>query len=133
MEHSPTALSPPPAARLPGLWSALGMVALYFALQLLVSGTLGLIIGVITGLGRPGHSARPLGAQMRSLFAQPDVNALLVISTLLITAAVILHLSRRCWPTSAPALKSRSPAIRSASTSPPRSSASTSTRGRSAR
>ena len=28
MEHSPTALSPPPAARLPGLWSALGMVAL---------------------------------------------------------------------------------------------------------
>lgn len=99
MEHSPTALSQPPAARLPGLWSALGMVALYFALQLLVSGTLGLIIGVITGLGRPGHSARPLGAQMRSLFAQPDVNALLVISTLLITAAVILHLSRRCWPT----------------------------------
>ena len=88
----------PPGVRPPGIGEALGMIVLYFVLQLAVSGLLGLLMGALTGIGRRGRSAAVVGAQLRELFAQPDANALLVILTLLITAGVMLWLLRRRWP-----------------------------------
>lgn len=91
-----------PGARQPHLAAALGMIALYFILQLIVSGAAGLLLGIAAGLfsGHGGHapSARTLGVQVRQLLAQPDANALIVICTLVITAATILFLVRRRWP-----------------------------------
>jgi len=88
----------PPGVRPPGIGEALGMIVLYFVLQLALSGLLGLLMGALTGIGRRGRSAAVVGAQLRELFAQPDANALLVILTLLITAGVMLWLLRRRWP-----------------------------------
>jgi membrane protease YdiL (CAAX protease family) len=83
-------------ARLPHLGSAIGMIALYFTLQFLASGLVGLGLGLALGL--TGTPAAGMASQIRAVLAQPDVNALMVILTLLLAAAVILMLMRRLWP-----------------------------------
>lgn len=88
----------PSGVRPPGPGEALGMIVLYFVLQLALSGLLGLLIGAATGIGQRGRSLAAVSAQLRQLFAQPDANALLVILTLLITASVMIGLLRRRWP-----------------------------------
>lgn len=89
--------SPLRPGRLPHLGSALGMIALYFALQFLASGLVGLGLGFALGVS----SASPvgIGARIRSVLAQPDTNALMVILTLLLAAGVTVVLVRRLWPT----------------------------------
>lgn len=74
------------------------MIVLYFLVQLMVGGVAGLLIGLANGIATRGHSLSALRAQMRVLFAQPDINALLVIVTLLITGAIMLWLIHRRWP-----------------------------------
>jgi uncharacterized protein len=102
MDRSITASPRLPSARQPHLAAALGIIALYFFLQLIVSGAAGLLLGFIAGLfsSHGGHapSPRTLGVQVRQLLAQPDANALIVICTLVITATTILLLVRRRWP-----------------------------------
>jgi len=98
MDRSTVAPPVPPGVRPPGLGEALGMIVLYFVMQLALSGLLGLLMGAITGIGRRGRSLAAISAQLRQLFAQPDANALLVILTLLITASVMVWLLRRRWP-----------------------------------
>lgn len=84
-------------ARLPHLGSAIGMIVLYFALQFLASGLVGLGLGVFVGLSGPAQAN--MGARIRALLAQPDINATMVILTLLLAATVTLVLARRLWPT----------------------------------
>ena len=83
-------------ARLPHLGSAIGMIVLYFALQFLASGLVGLGLGFVLGLSGTG----PVGAASRvqAALAQPDTNALMVILTLLLAASVTVVLVRRLWP-----------------------------------
>jgi len=83
-------------ARLPHLGSAIGMIALYFALQFLASGLVGIGLGFALGVS----SAQPGGleARIRAVLAQPDTNAVMVILTLLVAASVTIVLVRRLWP-----------------------------------
>lgn len=85
--------------RLPTLWAALGLIALYFLLQLAMSVLTGLVIGLVVGF-RQGimHGGGNVMAQMRDLLVRPDVNALMVILTLLIAAGATVLLARRLWP-----------------------------------
>lgn len=86
--------TPPAPLRLPTLWSALGLIALYFVLQYAIGAVVGLAIGLAVGLAHGGDAM----AQMRSLLTRPDVNALMVILTVLATALITLWLARRQWP-----------------------------------
>jgi hypothetical protein len=72
------------------------MIVLYFALQFLASGVLGIGLGFVLGMSGNG----PAGAKGRieAVLAQPDTNALLVILTLLLAASVTIVLVRRLWP-----------------------------------
>lgn len=83
-------------ARLPHLGSAIGMIVLYFALQFLASGLVGVGLGFVMGFSGAG----PAGAASRiqAVLAQPDTNALMVILTLLLAASVTVVLVRRLWP-----------------------------------
>jgi len=83
-------------ARLPHLGSAIGMIVLYFALQFLASGLVGLGLGF--ALGASGATAADLSARIRTVLARPDTNALMVILTLLLAASVTVVLVRRLWP-----------------------------------
>lgn len=88
----PSPQATPP--RLPTVWSALGLIALYFVLQLGVGILVGLGIGIMTGLT---HGAGAGGA-VRAVLARPDISAIMVMLTLVISATVTLMLARRLWP-----------------------------------
>ena len=83
-------------ARLPHLGSAVGVIILYFALQFLASGLVG--VGLGFALGASGAPAAGLTARIRTVLAQPDTNAMMVILTLLLAASVTIVLVRRLWP-----------------------------------
>lgn len=82
--------------RLPHLGSAIGMIVLYFVLQFVASGLVGLVLGFAMGVS--GTPASGMAARIRTVLAQPDVHALLVILTLLLAASATLVLVRRLWP-----------------------------------
>jgi len=83
-------------ARLPHLGSAVGMIALYFALQFVASGLVGLGLGFTLGAG--GTAPADMTTRIQAVLAQPDTNALMVILTLLLAASVTIVLVRRLWP-----------------------------------
>jgi len=83
-------------ARLPHLGSAIGMIVLYFALQFLASGLVGLVLGLAVGVS--GTAPASVTQRIEAVLAQPDVNALMVILTLLLAASVTVVLVRRLWP-----------------------------------
>jgi membrane protease YdiL (CAAX protease family) len=83
-------------ARLPHLGSAVGMIVLYFALQFMASGLVGLGLGF--ALGVSGTPPAGVAARIRTVLAQSDTNAMMVILTLLLAASVTIVLVRRLWP-----------------------------------
>lgn len=86
-----------PASRAPALGHAIALIALYFALQLAVGSVFTLGAGAIAALREGGGLGDivPLG---RHWLGQSDMTAAAVMITLLISAAVIVHLGRRWWP-----------------------------------
>jgi len=92
-----SAFTPAATPAAPSLWAALGLIALYFLLQYLVGAVVGLLVGLTVGLLHGFRHGEAL-AQIQQWLVQPDVNALMVILTLLITASVTLLLARRRWP-----------------------------------
>lgn len=89
---------PPPLqipARAPGLWAAAGLIATYFVLQIMVSTLFAMAIGVTTGFKHAGQS---LELAISATFAQPAMQALLVMLSLAIAAPLTLWLARRKWP-----------------------------------
>lgn len=83
------------AQRQPGLWTSLGLIALYFLLQLVIGGLAHWLIGLAMGLSRHGGD---LPAHLRATLSRPAANALIVIVTLPLATLAICHLARRCWP-----------------------------------
>lgn len=83
--------------RLPTLWAALGLIALYFVLQLAMSVVTGLVIALVVGF-RQGIQGGDVMVQMHGLLMRPDVNATMVMLTLLIAAGTTALLARRMWP-----------------------------------
>jgi len=81
----------------PSVWYALGLIALYFALQLAVGGLIGLTAGVVVVL-QNGEGLGEVIHQARAWLGQPDASAIAVMVTLLTSAALTMHLTYRRWP-----------------------------------
>jgi len=92
-----SAFTPHAPQRTLTLWAALGLIALYFVLQYVVGAVVGLLVGLTVGLAHGLRGGEAM-ARLQALVVQPDVNAAMVILTLLITATVTLLLARRRWP-----------------------------------
>lgn len=92
---SPTSTPLSPLA--PGVWHAIGLIGLYFALQLAVAGVISLTAG-ITAVLQHGGGIVAVIPQGRAWLAHSDASAIAVMVTLVISASVILHLVRRWWP-----------------------------------
>lgn len=85
--------------RLPGLWMALGLIAMYFLLQMVIGSLVSMIIGFAAGITRHGNSAADIHAQLQAVMDRPNTSSLLAIITLPLAALIILYLARRNWPT----------------------------------
>jgi len=100
---SNTALSPQPAPKQPGIWSGLGIVALYFLLQF----GLGILFGVVAGFvlmvkaafnAGLHHRAPPdARAVMQASMANPDTRVIFIVATIAAAAAVMILLIRQFW------------------------------------
>ncbi|WP_266157941.1 CPBP family intramembrane glutamic endopeptidase [Dyella silvatica] len=78
----------------PSLWTAFGLIGLYFLLQLTIGAAVGWVVNSIAGRP-PGALATSTG---QTLPVRSDLNAIVVIITLLIAAGCIIYLTRRLWP-----------------------------------
>lgn len=96
MPASPPPLPPATPARSPGVGEAIGLLALYFGLQLTV-GLAGMVAaGMVIGL-RTGLAGGP-GTFLQAAIADPDLRTGITAGTLLIAAGVTLWLIHRWWP-----------------------------------
>jgi len=94
--RTPPPATPPPRA--PGLWMALGWIALYFALQAVGSGVLAVLLAIASGHLHSWRELADLGDSVRSTLQQPGMQALLVMLVMGFAATTILLLVRRRWP-----------------------------------
>ncbi|HEX7325569.1 MAG TPA: CPBP family intramembrane glutamic endopeptidase [Rhodanobacteraceae bacterium] len=105
-EHAslaPAGVTPAAPLRRPGIWSGLGIVALYFALQFGLS----ILIGIVIGAGvmmRAGivagvqHRKLHIHAIMQALRTNPDMRVVLTVITIAVAAAIMAALVRQFWP-----------------------------------
>ncbi|HWG66577.1 MAG TPA: CPBP family intramembrane glutamic endopeptidase [Rhodanobacteraceae bacterium] len=92
-----------PVEKRPGVWSGLGIVALYFLLQF----GLGILFGVIAGFvlmvkaafnAGLHHRAPPdARAVMQASMANPDTRVIFIVATIAAAAAVMILLIRQFW------------------------------------
>lgn len=92
-----------PVEKRPGVWSGLGIVALYFLLQF----GLGILFGVIAGFVLVFKAAFDAGlhqrappdakAVMQALMANPDTRVVFIVATIAAAALVMTLLIRQFW------------------------------------
>ena len=92
-----------PVEKRPGVWSGLGIVALYFLLQF----GLGILFGVIAGFVLEFKAAFDAGlhhrappdakAVMQALMANPDTRVVFIVATIAAAALVMILLIRQFW------------------------------------
>jgi membrane protease YdiL (CAAX protease family) len=88
----------PAPARAPGLGESIGLLALYFALQLAVGFALALLVGLVVGL-RVGLAGGGDAQQaLRAAMGGPDLRTAITAATLLVVASVTLWIVHRRWP-----------------------------------
>lgn len=100
------AIQPPPLPRgespaplpSPGIWSALGLIALYFLLQLVLSVLAGFVVGLVEGIRHMGEPAASIRQQVVAVMQQPDAVTLMVVVTVPVAALVALYVAHRWWP-----------------------------------
>jgi membrane protease YdiL (CAAX protease family) len=98
-----TPLPPPPLpSRVPALREALGVLVLYFGLQLLIgmviAALLGLLLGIHFGGQTGGESAGSVLKLVKSTLSEPNFVAAMMAATLALTALITLWLVHRIWP-----------------------------------
>ena len=93
----PAPLASPAATRAPSLWTALGLIALYFILQAVGSTLLALILGLALGFVHLDQGMTQVGNGIRTMLEQPGMQALLVMLTLGLAASSTLLLAQRRW------------------------------------
>ncbi|OOG65080.1 abortive infection protein [Rhodanobacter sp. B04] len=106
--HTDTSLRPPaipPAPhvsastmRAPSLWTALGLIALYFVLQAVGSTVIALILAVALGFVRLDQGVTQVDNSIHTMLEQPGMQAVLVMLTLGLAASSTLLLTRHRWP-----------------------------------
>ncbi|TPG10604.1 CPBP family intramembrane metalloprotease [Rhodanobacter glycinis] len=92
---APPAFAPPAQGRVPSLWSAAGLIATYFVLQVAASTLTVLAISVTTAFQ---HGWQGLDHAIPATLEQPAMQALLATLSLGIAAPLTLLLARWKWP-----------------------------------
>lgn len=87
--------SPPDPPRQPGPWSGLGVVLLYFVLQVVVAVLLMVVVGLGYGFVQGVNGA---SASLTQWLQAPDVRTGMTVAALTVTAVLMLWLLRRFWP-----------------------------------
>lgn len=82
----------------PGIWMALGWIALYFVLQAIGGSVVAVILAVATGQLHSWQELLDLPGVIHRTLQQPGMQALLVMIVLGLAAVSIMLLIRRRWP-----------------------------------
>jgi uncharacterized protein len=85
--------------RAPGVLYALGLILMYFLLQITAGAAVSFVVGWLETIRHPGLSHAQVHAHVMTLLQRPDSNALLVILALPLIALSIIWFVRRSWPT----------------------------------
>jgi len=85
------------ASHAPTFWQAMALILLYFVLQLAVGALITLVAGVMSVVHNGGGPGAII-TQGRHWIGQSDATAVAVMLTVLVSAVVIVQLSRRWWP-----------------------------------
>ena len=98
---SDTALQP--VEKRPGVWSGLGIVALYFLLQfgiaMLAGGMIAFVFALKAGIAAGMHHTKPdTHAIAQLLQTNPDLRVILTVVTIAAAAVVMGLLVRQFWP-----------------------------------
>jgi CAAX protease family protein len=84
--------------RAPGVLYALGLILLYFLLQLAAGGLVSFVVGALERYRHPDLPHAEVQRHVMTLLQQPDSNALLVIVALPLITLIMLAAVRRTWP-----------------------------------
>lgn len=87
-----------PSARAPGVLQALGLIVLYFLLQIAAAVLVGVVAGALEKIRHPGLSIAETHKHAMHVLEQPDNNAMLVVIALPIIALIVFWLVQRMWP-----------------------------------
>jgi membrane protease YdiL (CAAX protease family) len=100
--HQPPPLpshgAPAAGVRAPGIWAALGLVGLYFLLQLVLGVAGGFVVGLAEALRHAGEPAARIREQAVAIMQGSDAITLMVVVTVPLAALVTLYVAHRCWP-----------------------------------
>ncbi|GAB2584094.1 CPBP family intramembrane metalloprotease [Dyella jejuensis] len=88
----------PPLPRTPNVLHALGLILLYFLLQLTAGALVSFGGGIVERLRHPMLSRADAHERVMDIMQQPDSNALLVIVALPLIALLMFWLVQRAWP-----------------------------------
>ncbi|GFZ95693.1 CPBP family intramembrane metalloprotease [Dyella caseinilytica] len=84
--------------RIPGVLYALGLIVIYFLLQIAAGTVVSAAIGLLETLRHPDLSHAQVHARVWHTLSNPDSNALLVILGLPLIALLMFWLVHRAWP-----------------------------------
>ena len=94
---TPLAPTPTRPAHTLSVWIALGWIVLYFLLQAVGGGVIGVALAIATGFVNSWQDLAHI-RHVRAALEQPGMQALLVMLTLALAASVMLLMTRRRWP-----------------------------------
>ncbi|WP_164931809.1 type II CAAX endopeptidase family protein [Dyella sp. M7H15-1] len=90
--------SPDDTASAPGVLYALGLIVVYFLLQVVAGAAVSLVVGWLEKSRHPNLSQAQVHEHVMTLLQRPDSNALLVILTLPVIVLLMLWFVYRTWP-----------------------------------
>lgn len=88
----------PPLPESPNGWAAMGMLVLYFLLQVVVGGTIAAMIGLGVFVADHGQPVADIMQAIKAVMARPNVSVGLVAGALGGATAIMWWLVRRRWP-----------------------------------
>lgn len=90
--------APPAPPEAPGVLPALGLILLYFLLQVVAGVVLGFGAGVLEKMRYPQLSLAEVRKHATEILRQPDTSAMLVVVAMPLIAIALFWLVRRTWP-----------------------------------
>lgn len=90
--------APPPLRSAPGVLQAIGLILLYFLLQVVASVLMGLVAGATEKIRHPQLPLADVRKHAMDILQQPDSNAMLVVIAVPLIAMLLFWLVHRTWP-----------------------------------